>query len=84
MEGTLTIKYGNSKSYRVELINSEIMPYIEQSDREEQIAYMEELNKVKNNWCKLIHSGIYHDAIGKVVDAQFSASLIVVKVETEY
>jgi hypothetical protein len=45
---------------------------------------MEELNKVKNNWCKLIHSGIYHDAIGKVVDAQFSASLIVVKVETEY
>jgi hypothetical protein len=75
--------YSWSEEGKVNLIN-ELKSYIEQSEIGEQIGYMEELNEVKSNWWNLIHSGIYHDAIGKVVDAQFRGSLIIVNVAEEY
>lgn len=53
----------------MDLILSDIQSYIEQtSDENERIQYTNELNETKNNWDSLIESGIFHDAIGKVVN----------------
>ena len=53
----------------MDLILSDIQSYIEQtSDENERIQYTNELNETKNNWDTLIESGIFHDAIGKVVN----------------
>ena len=53
----------------MDLILSDIQSYIEQtSDENERIQYTNELNETKDNWDSLIESGIFHDAIGKVVN----------------
>ena len=53
----------------VDLILSDIQSYIEQtSDENEKIQYTNELNEAKNNWDSLIETGVFHDAIGKVVN----------------
>jgi hypothetical protein len=53
----------------MDLILSDIQSYIEQtSDENERIQYTNELNETKNNWNKLIETGVFHDAIGKVVN----------------
>lgn len=53
----------------MDLILSDIQSYIEQtSDENERIQYTNELNETKNNWNKLIETGAFHDAIGKVVN----------------
>lgn len=52
-----------------ETIIAEILSYIEQtSDENERIQYTKELNDTKDNWDSLIESGIFHDAIGKVIN----------------
>lgn len=53
----------------MDLILSDIQSYIEQtSDENERIQYTNELNGTKNNWDSLIETGVFHDAIGKVVN----------------
>jgi hypothetical protein len=53
----------------MDLILSDIQSYIEQtSDENERIQYTNELNETKNNWDSLIETGVFHDAIGKVVN----------------
>ena len=42
--------------------------YIDQSSPAEQPAYQTELNEVCGDFYRLTNSGIFHDAIGKVID----------------
>ena len=49
-------------------------------DCEELAEYKREVEEVKNDWAKLVDTGIFHDAIGKVVKKDGST----VEVETEY
>ena len=53
----------------MDLILSDIQSYIEQtSDENERIQYTNELNETKDNWDSLVETGVFHDAIGKVVN----------------
>ena len=62
-------------------ILSDIQSYIEQtSDENEKIQYTNELNETKNNWDSLIETGVFHDAIGKVVNKKSNE----VEVAVEY
>ena len=49
-------------------------------DCDELAEYKREVEEIKNDWAKLVDSGIFHDAIGKVVKKDGST----VEVETEY
>lgn len=52
-----------------ETIIADILSYIEQTeDSNERNQYTNELNETKDNWDSLIETGIFHDAIGKVVN----------------
>ena len=52
-----------------ETIIADILSYIEQTeDRNERNQYTNELNETKDNWDSLIETGIFHDAIGKVIN----------------
>ena len=56
--------------------------YIDQCNKQEQEAYQQELNDVCGDFSKLVESGIFHDAIGKVIN--ISPNAIAVMVVTEY
>jgi hypothetical protein len=49
-------------------------------DCDELAEYKREMEEVKNDWAKLVDTGIFHDAIGKVVKKDGTT----VEVETEY
>lgn len=52
-----------------ETIIADILSYIEQTeDSNERNQYTNELNETKDNWDLLIETGIFHDAIGKVIN----------------
>lgn len=76
--------YNQTDKRREELVNNEIMPYVEGTELEEQAEYRKELEEVRDDWWKLLRSGVYHDAIGKVVDIQTNGRTIAVNVLTEY
>ena len=62
-------------------IIEECQDYIDQLDsKEEQQIYQEELNSVVSDFSRIVESGIFHDAIGKVVNK----TNISVDVITEY
>ena len=54
--------------------------YIDQCNKYEQEAYQQELNDVCGDFNDLINSGIFHDAIGKIVNIYSNK----VEVTTEY
>ena len=60
--------------------------YIDQSNKQEQEAYQRDLNDVCGDFGKLVESGIFHDAIGKVVNTyrDNNGNLLTVEVATEY
>ena len=61
--------------------------YINQCLSYEQDAYQQELNDVCGDFGKLVDSGIFHDAIGKVVVKKLTADgneCLEVGVTTEY
>ena len=60
--------------------------YIDQCNNQEQEAYQQELNQVCGNFVDLTASGIFHDAVGKVVNIIVSDSIepLAVEVATEY
>ena len=61
--------------------------YIDQSNKQEQEAYQRDLNNVCGDFGKLVESGIFHDAIGKVVVKKLTAygnECLEVGVTTEY
>lgn len=63
----------------------EIEEYIEQCpSEEEKQEYRKELYKVKDEFLALCESGVFHDAIGKVVNARENWGRMEVEVETEY
>jgi hypothetical protein len=63
----------------------DIMSYIEQTeDLNEKAEYKRELEEVKDSWEKLTQSGVFHDAIGKVVKSYNIDHYLVVEIETEY
>lgn len=65
----------------LETLREEIQAYMNQMpDCEELAEYKREVEEVKNDWAKLVDSGIFHDAIGKVVRKDGYT----VEVETEY
>ena len=65
----------------LEALREEIQAYMKQMpDCDELAEYKREVEDVKNDWAKLVDSGIFHDAIGKVVKKDGST----VEVETEY
>ena len=52
-----------------ETIIADILSYIEQTeDSNDRNKYTNELNEPKDNWDSLIETGIFHDAIGKVIN----------------
>ena len=63
----------------------EIEDYIEQcpSEQEKQ-EYRKELYEVKDDFLALCESGVFHDAMGKVVNAFEHWGKLAVEVETEY
>ena len=61
--------------------------YIDQCNKQEQEAYQQELNDVCGDFSKLVESGIFHNAIGKVVVKKLTANgneCLEVGVTTEY
>ena len=60
--------------------------YIDQSNKQEQEAYQRDLNDVCGDFSKLVESGIFHDAIGKVVNTyrDNNGNLLTIEVATEY
>lgn len=65
----------------LETLREEIQAYMNQMpDCDELAEYKREVEEVKNDWAKLVDSGIFHDDIGKVVKKDGTT----VEVETEY
>lgn len=65
----------------LETLREEIQAYMNQMpDCDELAEYKREVEEVKNDWEKLVDTGIFHDAIGKVVKKDGTT----VEVETEY
>jgi hypothetical protein len=65
----------------LETLREEIQAYMNQMpDCDELAEYKREVEEVKNDWTKLVDTGIFHDAIGKVVKKDGTT----VEVETEY
>ena len=61
--------------------------YIDQCNKQEQEIYQQELNDVCGDFVSLTASGIFHDAIGKVVVKKLTANgneCLEVGVTTEY
>ena len=56
--------------YKTDLANiiEQCQDYIDQSSKEEQELYQNELNEVCGDFYRLTNSGVFHDAIGKVID----------------
>lgn len=64
---------------------ADIESYIEQTeDTNEREEYNRELEEVKGEWSKLVDSGVFHDAIGKVVKKDCYGTILAVEVVTEY
>jgi hypothetical protein len=82
MKTKFTYDFTNER--KVQLINEEIIPYIEGCNEIERNQYNEELKRVSDDWVKLINSGVYHDAIGKVESYKVTDESVVVNVLTEY
>lgn len=63
----------------------EIEEYIEQCpSEEEKKEYRKELHEVKEDFLALCESGVFHDAMGKVVNVRENRGGMEVEVETEY
>ena len=54
------------------------------ASEEEKQEYRKELYEVKDDFLALCESGVFHDAIGKVVNARANWGRMEVEVETEY
>ena len=69
-----------------DVIIAEIESYINQCPSlVERLEYRTELKSVKGNFRSLCDSGVFHDAIGKVVDVYtVKNDILAVEVETEY
>ena len=69
-----------------DVIITEIESYINQCPSlVERLEYRTELKSVKDNFSALYNSGVFHDAIGKVVDVYtVKNDILAVEVETEY
>ena len=66
-------------------ILGEINSYIDYTElQEEKEMYLEELREVENDFMKLIQSGVFHDACGKVNGVRSCFDEITVFVLTEY
>lgn len=65
-------------------IMEDINSYIDQSNECERQIYKEELERVKDDFIALAHSGVFHDAIGKLVNVSENGERIELEVETEY
>lgn len=69
----------------IETLREEIQAYMKQMpDCDELAEYKREVEEVENDWAKLVDTGIFHDAIGKVVKKDCYGCCLVVEVETEY
>ena len=61
--------------------------YIDQCNKQEQEIYQQELNQTCDDFSKLVDSGIFHDAVGKVVVKKLTANgneCLEIGVTTEY
>lgn len=66
-------------------INDSIRDYIDQNENAEQNEqYYAELAKVENDFCALVESGVFHDAMGKTLNVFESWGQLCAEVETEY
>lgn len=66
-------------------ILAEINSYIGYTElQEEKEMYLEELREVENDFMKLIHSGVFHDACGKVNGIRSCFDEITLFILTEY
>ena len=66
-------------------IIEECQDYIDQCDKSERTAYQEELLQLCGDFNHLVESGIFHDAIGKVVNKRsINGHCFAVEVVTEY
>ena len=80
----MTISITISKDNVADYI-ADIKSYIKQTESvEERIAYEEELERVKNDINALIHSGVFHDACGKVRNVRSCFNVYEVMLVTEY
>lgn len=68
--------------YKTDLANiiEQCQDFIDQSSKKEQEPYQTELNEVCGDFYRLTNSGVFHDAIGKVIDR----TVYSVVVTTEY
>ena len=65
----------------LEKMREDIQAYMKQMpDCDDLAEYKREVEEIKNDWAKLVDSGILHDAVGKVVKKDG----FTVEVETEY
>lgn len=66
-------------------INDSIRDYIDQNENAEQNEqYYAELAKVENDFCALVESGVFHDAMGKTLNVFEDYGQLCAEVETEY
>lgn len=66
-------------------INDSIRDYIDQNENAEQNEqYCAELAKVENDFCALVESGVFHDAMGKTLNVFENYGQLCAEVETEY
>lgn len=62
-----------------------IRDYIDQNeDAEQNEQYYAELAKVENDFCALVESGVFHDAMGKTLNVFENWGQLCAEVETEY
>lgn len=79
-----TMTYTISQSNIADII-ADIKSYIKQTEsREEREAYTEELEQVKGDIKALIHSGVFHDACGKVIGLRGCFNTYEIMVALEY
>lgn len=68
----------------LDMVVEEIEDYIAQSDPDQQEEYRRELNEARGDLSSLAATGVFLDAVGKVVDACERNRQLVVIVKTEY
>lgn len=66
-------------------INEDVRNYIDQNENaEEREQYNAELAKVGNDFCALVESGVFHDAMGKTLNVFEIWGQLCAEVETKY
>ena len=70
----------------MDIIIADIKDYVNQSDEtiEQKNAYLNELERVKDDFEALVDSGVFHDACGKVLNVYTLSCELVAEVNTEY